>query len=191
MFTKRCFLCPDMHTLSYNGAECRYRQSKDRRICHLRRCAFLISAMLFGGFLYCLIEVLFRGYTHISMFFLGGICFLCIGGIRRSFRGAAAAQKMLLCAGVVTLFEFLCGVLVNCVFGLAVWDYSAMPMNVFGQVCITYSAAWCLLAVPAMWMDALLCRFAWGTFRPHYRSSSSAAISASRNGMRNLTNSSM
>ena len=147
--------------------------------------------MLFGGFLYGLIEVLYRGYTHPSMFWLGGICFLCIGGIRRSFRSAATAQKMLICAGVVTLFEFLCGILVNRVFGLAVWDYSSMPMNVLGQVCITYSAAWCLLAVPAMGMDALLCRFAWGMEDQPYRMSSSAAIPASRNGMRKLTNSSI
>ena len=114
------------------------------------RLMFSLSALLTGGFLYCLVEILYRGYTHISMFLLGGICFLCIGGIRRTFRDGAAAQKMLLCAGVITLFEFLCGVFVNLELGLAVWDYSSMPLNVMGQICITYSAAWCLLAVPAM-----------------------------------------
>ena len=57
------------------------------------RLMFSLSALLTGGFLYCLVEILYRGYTHISMFLLGGICFLCIGGIRRTFRDGAAAQK--------------------------------------------------------------------------------------------------
>ena len=152
------------------------------------RAAFFVTAMLFGGFLYSLIEILFRGYTHISMFLLGGICFLCIGGIRRTFSHAFAAQKMLLCAGVITLLEFLCGVLVNRALGLGVWDYSSMPWNVGGQVCITYTAAWCLLAVPAMAVDHLLCRYAWGMPRYERRRS---AMYASRYGMRKLTNSSM
>ena len=158
----------------------------------MRRLVFYLSAQLTGGFLYCLVEILYRGYTHVSMFFLGGICFLCIGEIRRTFRGGVPAQKMLLCAGVITLFEFLCGVFVNRFLGLSVWDYSAMPMNVMGQICITYSAAWCLLAVPAMGLDWLLCRYAWNTERhcPTY-SSDSDVIYASKYGMRKLTNSSM
>ena len=156
------------------------------------RLMFSLSALLTGGFLYCLVEILYRGYTHISMFLLGGICFLCIGGIRRTFRDGAAAQKMLLCAGVITLFEFLCGVFVNLGLGLAVWDYSAMPMNVMGQICITYSAAWCLLAVPAMGMDWLMCHYAWNMERNcTAHSSVSDAIYASRCGIRKLTNSSM
>ncbi len=158
----------------------------------MRRLGFCLSAMLFGGFLYCLVEILYRGYTHISMFLLGGICFLCIGGIRRTFRDAFSAQKMLLCAGVITLLEFLCGVLVNRVLGLSVWDYSAMPVNVMGQICITYSAAWCLLAIPAMGMDYLICRYAWNTkpVPPSY-SSESDAMYSSRKGIRKLTNSSI
>lgn len=158
----------------------------------MRRVVFYLSAILFGGFLYCLVEILYRGYTHPSMFLLGGICFVCIGGIRRTFRDAVSAQKMLLCAGVITLFEFLCGVLVNRVLGLSVWDYSAMPVNVLGQICITYSAAWCLLAIPAMGMDALLCRYAWQFCKEvHQDSDASAAIPSSRNEMRKLTNSSI
>lgn len=99
---------------------------------------------------------------------------------------------MLLCAGVITLLEFLCGVLVNRVLGLSVWDYSAMPVNVMGQICITYSAAWCLLAIPAMGMDYLICRYAWNTkpVPPSY-SSESDAMYSSRKGIRKLTNSSI
>jgi len=34
-----------------------------------------------GGILYSLIELLFRGYTHWLMFFVGGFCFLLVGAI--------------------------------------------------------------------------------------------------------------
>ena len=168
---------------------------KDKEYCDpedfgmMRRFLFWISALLTGGFLYCLVEILFRGYTHVSMFLLGGLCFLCIGSIRRTFFHAVLAKKMLLCAGVITLLEFLCGLIVNVKLGLGVWDYSAMPMNVYGQVCITYTAAWCLLAVPAMGMDLLFCRFAWRM--ADHGSSAMDPMYSSRNGMRKLTNSSM
>ena len=32
-----------------------------------------------GGFIYALIEIMFRGHTHWTMMILGGICFIAIG----------------------------------------------------------------------------------------------------------------
>lgn len=124
----------------------------------MRRAGFFISELLAGGFIYCGIEILFRGYTHISMFLLGGICFVFIGCIRRGLRGAPLAEKMLLSGAAITALEFVCGLVVNIRLGLAVWDYSSMPLNLLGQVCLTYSAIWCLLAVPAMGADAVFYR---------------------------------
>ena len=34
-----------------------------------------------GGFLYCAIEIFYRGYSHVSMLIAGGICFLLTGVI--------------------------------------------------------------------------------------------------------------
>lgn len=34
---------------------------------------------LIGGLCYYMIEVAFRGYSHYSMFILGGICFILCG----------------------------------------------------------------------------------------------------------------
>ena len=36
-----------------------------------------------GGISYGLLELLWRGRTHWTMLLLGGVCFLCIGTIRR------------------------------------------------------------------------------------------------------------
>ena len=32
-----------------------------------------------GGMIYVLIELMWRGYSHWSMFLLGGICFIALG----------------------------------------------------------------------------------------------------------------
>ena len=38
------------------------------------------SIMFFtGGFLYCCIEIIARGYSHFSMLLAGGTCFLLVG----------------------------------------------------------------------------------------------------------------
>ncbi len=117
--------------------------------------SFYLSELLSGGFLYCLIEILFRGYTHPSMFLLGGVCLVSIGIIRRVLAGQPLAKKLLCACGAITALEFLCGLVVNIWLGLSVWDYSSMPYNLLGQVCLSYSAAWCLLALPAMGLDYL------------------------------------
>lgn len=117
---------------------------------------------LSGGFFYCLVELLFRGYTHVSMFVLGGICFLAIGIIRRGLRGVHSVWKMLLSGVAITFFEFLCGIVVNCGLGLRVWDYSSVPMNLMGQVCLPYTLIWCVLSLPAMALDVVYWRYAFG-----------------------------
>ena len=38
-----------------------------------------IFLFIIGGFTYYMIEILWRGYSHWSMFILGGICFLFAG----------------------------------------------------------------------------------------------------------------
>lgn len=34
-----------------------------------------------GGLLYIIIELIWRGYSHWTMFVLGGLCFVCLGRI--------------------------------------------------------------------------------------------------------------
>lgn len=39
-----------------------------------------------GGAIYFLLEIFWRGYSHFSMFLLGGVCFVALGLIMRYFR---------------------------------------------------------------------------------------------------------
>lgn len=94
-----------------------------------------------GGMFYCTVELLWRQWTHGSMFLLGGLCFYLVGGLDKRIRMPVLAQ-MLLGALIVTFFEFWTGILVNRVMHLNVWDYSHVPMNFMGQICVPFTLLW-------------------------------------------------
>ena len=110
---------------------------------------FWRNALLFylGGGGYVCLELLWRGRSHGSMFFLGGVCFWVIGAIRRLHR-LSLSVRLLLSAAAVTLLELLTGLAVNR--DHSVWDYRALPCNYRGQICLLYSLLWlpvCLLGM--------------------------------------------
>ena len=77
--------------------------------------------------------------------------------------------QALCCAALVTVTELAAGLLLNVALGLGVWDYSGLPLNLWGQICPQFSALWwllCLIFIPAFdWL-----RWAVeGGERPHYR----------------------
>lgn len=78
-----------------------------------------------GGLIYILIELLWRGHTHISMFILGGVCFVAIGLINELFPWELGiVWQSMIGAVIVTVCEFITGLVVNVWLGLNVWDYS-------------------------------------------------------------------
>ena len=105
-----------------------------------------------GGMFYCGVELLWRGWTHGSMFLLGALCFYLVGGLNRRSRMPVLAQ-MLLGAVVVTFFEFWTGILVNRAWNMRVWDYSAVPMNLMGQICLPFTLLWFPLSGIAIFLE--------------------------------------
>ncbi len=101
-----------------------------------------------GGGLYAIIELLWRGRTHGSMFLLGGGCFLALGWVSR--RRIPVALLPLVGTALVTAGELAVGLLVNRNF--AVWDYRQMPLNFLGQICLQFSLLWMPLSFVAMWL---------------------------------------
>ena len=118
-----------------------------------------------GGLGYNLIELMWRGRTHWSMFLVGGACFQLIGQVGRRVK-APLAVKSGLCALGITALELVSGCILNLGLKLNVWDYSRMKYNIKGQVCLLYSVFWLLLSVAAMPLYAL-CRK--GLLRLHSR----------------------
>ncbi len=105
--------------------------------------------MLFsiGAVGYGLIEIIWRGYTHWSMLGAGGICFMFFGTLSDKLKKAGLFVKSLIGSGFITAIEFIFGVVFNIILKRNVWDYSKMPMNIIGQVCMPYSCLWVLLSL--------------------------------------------
>lgn len=128
-----------------------------------------LALFVIGGGLYVLIELLARGRSHWSMAILGGLCFLCIGAINEYVPWSLGLiWQMLLGAGIITVLELLTGLLVNVWLGWGVWDYSNMPLNLWGQICLPYSLLWCLISLPAILLDDWLRWKLFGEEKPHY-----------------------
>ena len=110
----------------------------------LHLCLFAV-----GGLGYVLIELLWRGRSHPSMFLVGGACFELIGGIDTRYRRWALPVRCALCSVGITAVELVSGCILNRWLGLGVWDYSRMRYNSLGQVCLLYSLFWLLLSAAA------------------------------------------
>lgn len=104
------------------------------------------------------------------MTIVGGVCFLLIGHLNERYPWEMAlASQMLISTAIVTMVELAAGLVLNVGMGLGVWDYSGMPYNLWGQVCLAFSCAWFLLSLPAILLDDWLRYWWFGEERPHYK----------------------
>lgn len=110
-----------------------------------------------GGTVYYIMEILWRGYSHWSMFVLSGICFVIIGLLDKAWKkGHSCITLMALSSVIITSLEFITGLIVNKWLGLAVWDYSEQPFNLMGQICLLFSVLWLFLSYFALLLDNCL-----------------------------------
>ena len=105
---------------------------------------------LIGGGLYVALEYFWRGWSHPSMFFTGGAALVLMSGLVARFAGLPLIALAAMSALLITALEFVVGALVNVRLGLKVWDYSRLPHNLYGQVCLRYSLLWFALSVPVV-----------------------------------------
>lgn len=112
---------------------------------------------LLGGFTYFYIEILFRGYSHFSMIICGGLAFIFCGLINQVCPiKISIMTQMILSSIIITVLEFITGYIVNIRLGWDVWDYSGLPYNLYGQVCLAYSFIWMILSLVCIFMDDLI-----------------------------------
>ncbi|MEE0969206.1 MAG: hypothetical protein U0M06_07560 [Clostridia bacterium] len=118
---------------------------------------FLTGAVLYYG-----IEIAWRGYSHIAMAILGGLCFLSLYMMGRLAPGMPLFLYCVLGGMIISLLEFCAGELLNGVLGLGIWDYSSLPLNFRGQVCLLFSFFWCLICMPAHFIASFFRRRIFG-----------------------------
>ena len=128
-----------------------------------------MTLLLIGGGLYVLVEPIWRGRSHWTMFVLGGLCFIGIGLINEIIPWDMPLwQQIIIGACIVTALEFLTGCIVNLWLGWAVWDYSMLPGNVFGQICPQFFLLWLPVALIAIVLDDWLRYWWWAEEHPRY-----------------------
>ena len=111
---------------------------------------------LLGGLGYVTLELLWRGWSHISMFFAGGVCFLLLGMLDSVSPRLPLLFRGLVGAGVITMVELLAGLIFNR--NYRVWDYRHLPFNFHGQICLRFFLLWIPISLGAMWLYSLLDR---------------------------------
>lgn len=77
-------------------------------------------------------------------------------------------EQMIICAVNITAVEFVAGMILNVWLNLNVWDYSNMPLNIMGQICLPFSVAWFFLSAVGIIMDDYLRYWIFGEEKPHY-----------------------
>lgn len=130
----------------------------------------LLILMMIGGSIYSLIEILYRGYTHWTMFLVGGIAFYSIGYLNEYIEWNMPIYKqMVIGSAMITILEFITGIIVNIIFKWNVWDYSNVPLNILGQISLPFCVIWLLLSLPAIILDDYLRYWLFDEDKPHYK----------------------
>ena len=133
------------------------------------------ALFLIGAVIYFEIELNYRYFAgtlpvHWSMPILGGICFILIGGLNEWLPwNMSLLLQSFIGSVVATVAEFISGCIVNIWMGWDVWDYSNIPFNLLGQICLRMSLTWVALSIPAIFLDDWLRWQMWGEERPRYR----------------------
>ena len=104
---------------------------------------------LTGCFIYSLMEISARGFTHWTMTLTGGIILTILYEMFTGLRSDPFWQKCILGSLIITSVEFTVGVIVNIILGWNVWNYSDMPFNILGQICLPFTVLWFFLCIPA------------------------------------------
>ncbi|MBE6862019.1 MAG: hypothetical protein E7497_03845 [Ruminococcus sp.] len=104
-----------------------------------------------GYFIYSLLEIVGRGYTHWTMALTGGIVLAALYVIN-SRRTMTLIKSCFIGSVLITVLELIVGIFDNIIMGWNVWDYTDMPLNVLGQICLPFSGLWFLLCIPAYYL---------------------------------------
>ena len=133
----------------------------------IKKYEFLFFA---GATIYVIIEKLYRGYSHWTMFLLGGICFIALGLINEVIPwNMPLLLQMFIGGAIITVLEFITGCLVNLWLGWNVWDYSELPFNLLGQISLFSSIVWIGLSLVGIVLDDFIRWKFFSEDKPHYR----------------------
>lgn len=132
-----------------------------------------ISQFLFlfgiGGCIYYVFELIFRGFSHWTMFILGGICFLfCWIQGKMVLWEDPLWRQVLRCIIFITAMEFITGIIVNKWLNYNVWDYTGQPFQLFGQICLPFFIIFSGLSVAGIILSGHLMYWLYQEQKPEF-----------------------
>lgn len=120
----------------------------------MKNLAKYLTVFISGAIIYMCLELAWRGFTHWTMGILGGLCTVLIGLINEILPDdTPLLVQAPLASIIITTLEYYTGYILNIKLGLNIWDYSQMPLNVDGQVCLYASLLWMVLGIVAVILD--------------------------------------
>lgn len=128
----------------------------------------LLILWLVLGMCYAQMELFWRGVTYLPMTYVGGLAGLCVGLLnqRPGFFERRMWQQCLTGTLITLAIEFFSGYILNIRLGLGIWDYSHVPFNLMGQICLPYALLWFALMPFAIWLDDWLRNRLFGERKP-------------------------
>lgn len=128
--------------------------------------------VLFVAFsaLYVWIEIMFRNRSDRSMLALSGVLGVTLGLLNNVIPWSMGLVQQGLIGGflIVTPMEFFVGkFIVNQ--DLNIWDYTNMPCNIDGQICLPFTLIWCVISIVVVVLDDYLRYFIFDEDKPHYK----------------------
>jgi uncharacterized membrane protein len=107
------------------------------------------------GMCYTTIELFVRGVTYVQMLWIGGLAGVLIGLLDKqpAYYNRRMWQQCFLGTLITLAVELCSGFVVNIKLHLNIWDYSKMPYNFCGQICLPTAIAWFFLMPLAIYAD--------------------------------------
>lgn len=124
---------------------------------------------LIGCSVYSIVELLYDGSTHYTMFILGGICFI-LGGLLNeifSWEMTLFFQGIIIGVFIITPLELLFGLLFNSDY--SIWDYRHFIFNFKGQISLVFTMIWCVIGVLIVVIDDYLRYYIFKEQKPKYK----------------------
>jgi uncharacterized membrane protein len=105
------------------------------------------------------------------MIILGGLCFVAVGLINNILPWNMVIElQALIGAVLITSLEFIVGLIVNVNLGWDIWDYSNVPFNFLGQICLPFSLLWYMLSIIVIFTDDYIRHIFFNEKKPVYKS---------------------
>lgn len=129
----------------------------------------LILFVIFGA-IYFGLECIWKGAaTHWTMFVVGGLMGVLIGGINEKIGwDMPVFQQCTIGMGVAIFCEAAVGIVLNILLGLDVWHYTKMAFF-WNQCSLPFCVIWFVLGSICIFLDDWLRWKLFGEEKPHYK----------------------